>query len=192
MEQKLRIGQADMINKTEEQDITPQTTDIKTIFTEYYDLYSNQLYRYFYYKTNNRHTSEDLLAETFGRAMQRYGSYNTQKGAPDVWLFMIAKNLLSDYMKRGKKAQTVQISEIMPDDSALPEAAALQTETRAQLFSALKKLPEKDQTLIILKYASNLKNKKIASVTGKSERHVAVALGRAIEKLRILMNDEGD
>ena len=52
-------------------------------------------------------------------------------------------------------------------------------------------LSARERHLIALKYAAGLRNREIAGLFGKSERHTAVLLCRTLKKLRKILEKEG-
>jgi RNA polymerase sigma-70 factor (ECF subfamily) len=52
------------------------------------------------------------------------------------------------------------------------------------LLAALAALPQREQEVVALKFASGLTNRRIAEIVGLKPGHVGVILYRAIRKLR--------
>jgi RNA polymerase sigma factor (sigma-70 family) len=64
------------------------------------------------------------------------------------------------------------------------EEEVARTEDIKKLKVCLKKLAEKEQEIITLKFSSEMNNREIARVMGLSESNVGTILCRAIKKLR--------
>ena len=65
---------------------------------EYYD----NIYRYCYLHTQNRHTAEDLTQETFLKFLET--SNYQDRGKPLAFLYTIARNLCIDHIRQNSKA----------------------------------------------------------------------------------------
>ena len=80
----------------------------------------------------------------------------------------------------------------MPEAPDLPGAAALEEETvaRLELREAVARLPERDQELISLRYGADLSFAEIARLLEQRRNTVQVALHRALERLRVMLESE--
>lgn len=69
---------------------------------EIYKLYKNDIYKYLISLNHNPNLSEDLLSETFIRAIKAIHSF---KGNSSIktWLFSIARYTWFDYLRKNKK-----------------------------------------------------------------------------------------
>src|SRR3954470_18582920 len=58
------------------------------------------LYGFLAYRTSDRALAEDLLADTFERALRSRRRYDPARGSQRTWLYAIAMNLLRDHARR--------------------------------------------------------------------------------------------
>jgi len=146
------------------------------------------LYRYFFYKTGNKQVTEDLTSETFLKAYINFAHFDDKKASIQTWLMTLAKNIYIDNYRKYKNQLYVSDESLieMPDMTDFEESL-FKTDTYKILYKAMSGLNDKERNLIALKYSSELKNKEIALIIGKSERHTAVMLGRAITKLKKIL-----
>lgn len=150
------------------------------------------IYRYFYYLTGNSHSSEDLTADTVLKAYRSLSAYDEKKAGSGTWLMVIAKNTYTDHMRRNKiqvYAGDDALSEI--PERGDPFAPVFSDERDKALYAAIGKLNESERSLIAMKYSAELKNREIAKIIGKSERHTAVMLCRTLAKLKKILNEMG-
>jgi len=157
-------------------------------FTQIYDDYYSIIYRYFFYKTGDKQSTEDLTAETFLKAYINFEKFDDKKAAIQTWLMTLAKNIYTDNYRKYKN-QIYSPEELLaetPDTTDL-EQEFLKADTYKILYKAIGELNEQEKNLIALKYSAELKNKEIALIIGKSERHTAVMLGRTITKLKNIL-----
>lgn len=142
--------------------------------------YSDSIYFFLLRRSGSQELAFDLMQDTFIRA----GTYYKEVKNPKAWLFMIARNLLIDYMKR----QSNKINEAYDDTLYLlnliaPENVENDITWKILKNTILKKLAEENPLfcdLFLLRLDHNLSHKEIATTTGLSFRTVR----RYFEKIR--------
>ncbi len=70
------------------------------LFMKLYGAYQKELYLYLYSLCRNRHQAEDLLHETFLKALLALPDGHTNMRA---WLYMVARNLFYNQQKKRSK-----------------------------------------------------------------------------------------
>ena len=161
-------------------------------FAELFRAEYSTVYRYFYYRTGSRTMSEDLTQETFVRAYRAFARFDPSRASSATWLLTIARRLFVDEWRRTSQhvyAETEVPESVAGEES--PEAELCRRETNAALYRAMAMLSERERHLIALKYAAGLRNREIARILGKSERHTAVLPCRTLAKLRKILEKEG-
>ena len=111
---------------------------------EYYE----NIYRYCYLHTQNRHTAEYLTQETFLKFLET--SNYQDRGKPLAFLYTIARNLCIDHIRQNSKSSDARRRAA---ESFIP--AAEDTElaaTSVALSQAVKELSETDREIICLRY----------------------------------------
>lgn len=154
-------------------------------FTDLFHTEYRTVYRYFYYRTGCADLSEDLCQETFVRAYRAFSRFDPARATAATWLLTIARRLYIDQWRRTKNRvyADMEVPEsVIGEDS--PETNLCRHETHAALYRAMCALSDRERNLIALKYASGMRNREIAVILGKSERHTAVLLCRTLEKLK--------
>ena len=163
-------------------------------FERVYTQYGKRVYGYFWCKTGNAHTAEDLTADLFLKVIREYGRFDAAKAPFEVWLFRLARNLAVDHHRvQGRKtARTVELDEARDVAAGgTPELRVIQNERDAAVRAAILQLPEKQRHIVSLKYAAGMKNAEIAAIAGLTESNAGVVLHRALEKLRKTMIKQG-
>ena len=95
-----------------------------------------------------------------------------------TWITRILINTSKDYYRHEiRYAQ-------MPEEEAVYEEAGITAEERADLYEAIRRLPEKYRTAVILRYFDGLKQEEIAFVMGIPRGSVSAYLTRAKKELR--------
>jgi RNA polymerase sigma factor (sigma-70 family) len=158
----------------------------REMFARLYDENMSKVYRYIYYKVNNRQLAEDLTSEVFEKALVNFSKYNSEKAAFSTWIFTIARNTVIDHYRAQPKVHMVNIEDAAatPSKDPGPEEKAESSEEKQLLHQCIAKLPENEQEIVRLKFTMEMTNRDIAKVLGLTESNVGVMLYRIIKKLR--------
>ena len=163
-------------------------------FAAIYDHYFPRIYNYVRYRVHDAPTADDLTAEVFERVLNNISKYRSERAPFGAWVFAIARNAVSDHLRRHQRRQIVSLDAILRRSSPQPEPEAIVAvnDAKYQLLVGLKQLNERERDLIALKFTSGLTNRRIAEMTNLSESNVGVILYRAIQKLKALVDPQGD
>jgi RNA polymerase sigma-70 factor (ECF subfamily) len=144
--------------------------------------HKSKIYTAIYLIVKDRYTAEDLLQETFVKAINtiRGGRYN-EEGKFLPWISRIAHNLAIDHFRKEKRYPEV----ILEDGSKLfnsmdfaeesTEDKQMFRETRSRLRDYIRELPEEQKHVLIMRHYFDMSFQEIASRTGVS---INTALGR--------------
>lgn len=127
--------------------------------------------------------AEDVAAETFAAvcvAPQRVPQDETKVRA---WLLGIARNKLTDLLRKRYKRRELPLTDLEPLALAGPEALLGPPQAQA-LRSAIDGLPADQREALLLKYADELTLTEVGRVLGKSEAAVSSLLQRARATVR--------
>src|SRR3990172_5498034 len=92
-------------------------------FGALYERYVFRVFRHVYYLTSDRHTAEDLTAQTFLNALEAIPRYEV-RGVPFLaWLLRIAYNLTVNYRKVRKNGTPPPAARAGPEPRAGPRFA---------------------------------------------------------------------
>ena len=154
-----------------------------------YDRHHKNVYNYIAFRINNQYDAEELANDVFVKAMRGKQSYNPNF-AVEAWLIGIAKNIVTDYLRKTMRRQFVPLDNIMGLISAnrQPEEVVVIKEEIKELLSAMTVLRDKERQILSMKFATDLKHKEIAEILGISESNVKVTAHRALNKLKERMN----
>ena len=150
-----------------------------------YEAHSDAVYRFLWGMTRHREEAEDLLQETFIKAMNAKSSVRDEAKIKS-WLLAIARNLCLDNLKkmrsRGKitvKAEADTMLEVAADDNPTPEKAALNSDFSSRLEKVLAGMQEAYRTAFNLGIVLKLPYQEIADITGWSKAMVKTNIFRA-------------
>lgn len=71
--------------------------------------YSDKMYSWAFYKTNNKESAEDLVQDTFLAAFRSYDKFE-EKSNPKTWLFGILNHKIADYFRKAYEQKVVNES----------------------------------------------------------------------------------
>lgn len=154
-------------------------------FLEAYDAYADAIFRFCFFRTNDRELAKDLTQETFMKAWGyiEKGGVIKNMGA---FLYQLAGNLVIDWYRKKK---TESLDALVEDGFELADPLANTGESAeiSEMMKIIKKLSRGDQNLIQWRYVEELSAKEIAVILGERENVVSVRLHRAMEKLRKIL-----
>jgi RNA polymerase sigma-70 factor (ECF subfamily) len=160
-------------------------------FEQVYRDYAGQVYRFCLAQVGSPHDAEDLASEVFVSALADYPRSRPAPAATLPWLLRIARNAAIDaYRRRGRRTALLdryfgRVVEADPDADVEAEVV-LRDELRAVL-AAMERLPPRDRQLVGLRLAAGLSFADIGVVLDISEHAATVATGRAVHRLRRLV-----
>ena len=156
---------------------------------ELYRLYRTDLYRYLFHLTHDPAEAEDLLSETFLRALKRLHTYRGDC-AVKTWLFGIAHNVwLESLRKRHPTVSADDLLETYLTDDTLPD----HTDTRLQWQRVQALLQQKDDRArrVVQLRAQGYSYAEIAARLGISESSARVIEHRTRTWLKQQLAKEG-
>ncbi len=161
-------------------------------FGDLYDRYLDLVYRYVYYRVGGKALAEDLVSETFLRALRRIGTFEWQGRDFAAWLITIARNLVADHFKSGRFRLEVTTADMLDADRTTdgPETEVLDGITNASLLDAVKKLNSEQQECVVLRFLQGLSVIETAQAMGKSEGAVKALQYRAVRALGRMLPKE--
>ncbi|MFH1522205.1 MAG: RNA polymerase sigma factor [Patescibacteria group bacterium] len=152
-------------------------------FGKLYDNYIDKIYNFIYYKTFHKETAEDLVSQTFFKALEKINKYSPEIGSFSSWLYQIARNTVIDYYRTKKETNNIEDIWDLKDNTDLErdEGVKQKLEDVQKYLSALNK---EQREIVIMRVWDELSYKEIAEITGKSEASLKMTFSRTINKLR--------
>ncbi|MDP3927387.1 MAG: sigma-70 family RNA polymerase sigma factor [Bacteroidota bacterium] len=170
----------------------------QTALEELIKRHKRSIFSAIYLLVRDRPLAEDIFQETFIKIIHtlRSGNYN-EEGKFAGWAVRVGRNLTIDYLRKIKRDVTITDSEgngifdylIFADESKEDKIMKMQTET--EIKHLIKRLPEEQREVLIMRHWGDMSFKEIADKTGVS---INTALGRmryALNNLRKLMVAKG-
>jgi len=159
------------------------------LLRQLYRTYQRELYLYLYSLGKNHELAEDLLQETFLKALLALPDGHTNMRA---WLYMVARNLFFNYSKKEKQKAQIELSEEVSDERADTMLDILLAEERSRLlYLALQRLDTAKREVLLLQYLAGLSQRDIAAVLHLTPENVRVLAYRGKRELRSHMEGIG-
>lgn len=153
-------------------------------FDRIFELYQRKLLRTAYLITGNYADSEDIVQETFVKCFCNCKKLREPAGFT-TWLYQILTRTSWRYGKKQRREEPVeQFYETgEPSTGNLPLESVLRQEMREQLYERIRKLNQKQRTVIILYYFNQMSTREISRVMGCMEGTVKSRLYAARKNL---------
>jgi RNA polymerase sigma factor (sigma-70 family) len=168
------------------------------VFERLYADHAQALFAFLRYRTGDPVLTEELMAETFERALRARRRFDPRRGSGRRWLCAIALNCLSDHGRRRTSERralervAVGVGLTSGDElEEVDEAAHRKIDQVAEhdrLVRSLPLLSDAQREVIALRYGADLTNTEIAERTGKSLTTIEGRVYRALRTLREAMD----
>ena len=134
-----------------------------------YRTYERMVYQFLYMRTHDAHWSQDLLQETFLRAVTSISRYDGSCKL-SVWLCQIARHVLWQELRKRGKTDFAELADSIPDPgNPDAETQVLQSEDRVGLYRAIHRLSEKEREVVLYRITGELSFREIGEILEKSE-----------------------
>ena len=130
----------------------------------FYDAHVEGLYTFVYYRVGrDTALAEDVVQETFARALSRRADYDPARGSVASWLTVVSRNAIRDHLRAHRRSDELAAAWDRIDATLAQTFAALaerplpgevleRAETRDLVHMAVANLPEQYRTALTRKY----------------------------------------
>lgn len=167
----------------------------KTALQMLFSRYEKQIFSALFYWIGNKQAAEDLLQETFIKALIALDKGNYQEaGKFPQWLMRIGQNLCRDYRRRAKcrpkpfSTDNFYVWEQLVADDHFETPAT--SHSQLLVYQLIAKLPPEQQEIVVLRYYADLSFREIAELTGVNLNTALARLHYALKKIRRMLNDK--
>jgi RNA polymerase sigma-70 factor, ECF subfamily len=151
-------------------------------FEALYEEYAQPLYGFLAYRTGDPALAEDLLADTFERALRARQRFDRRKASEKTWLYTIALNLLRDRARRSR-TEARALERMPPEGATVPDELTA-VEQRDEIQRALRILSDEDREAIALRFGGDLTVPEIAELLDQPLPRIEGRVYRSLRKLR--------
>jgi RNA polymerase sigma factor (sigma-70 family) len=142
----------------------------------------DDVHAFLVYLTGDRAVAEDLTAETFARALERWHRYDPRRGGPRTWLCQLARSTALDHFRaeerRRRREGRYAVAELR--ETAEP---VFGDGLSPALERALAQLSAAEREVVALRVVLELDGDGAARVLGISTTACSTRLSRALQKL---------
>lgn len=151
--------------------------------TDNYSALVDSIFRFIYFRTNNKGIAEDLTQDCF-LSVVKYLKENDVDNIK-AFLFKTARNKVIDYYRQ--KDRIIYSDDLVAaNDKGLSDNFSIQYDAR-MIKERLDLLEGGDKEVLAMRYIEEMEIKEIAEAIGKSETAARVKIFRALRKLRKLI-----
>jgi RNA polymerase sigma-70 factor (ECF subfamily) len=163
-------------------------------FEEYAMPLFDSLYNFAMWLARNRDEAEDLVQETYAKALKGFSSF--QPGTNfRAWMFRILRNAFLNSRTGLKMSQTAlefdSDSPLMPATQQTPESILLRQINHEALYRAIEQLPIVFREVLILRDVEEMNYQEVAEALSIPIGTVMSRLSRARRLLRDMLQDHG-
>lgn len=151
-------------------------------FDEFYVVTAPRLVKQLFLLTGDWAEAEDVVSEAYQRAWLRWNSVQ-QADSPEAWVRAVARRLAVSRWRRTRNATLAWRRRGTADDSPPLDGV------HVDLMSALRKLPAKQRTAVVLHHLADLSVEQVAAETGTSVSAVKQQLVRGRAALAELLGE---
>ena len=151
-------------------------------FERLYAEHAQQLLGFLVYRTGDRVLAEDLVADTFERALRARNRFDRRRGKQKTWLYTIALNVLRDHARRSQ-AQARALERTGAGSEVVDENLEV-IEARDAVGRALATLAPEEREAIALRYGADLTVPEVAALIREPVTTVEGRVYRALRKMR--------
>jgi len=152
-------------------------------FERLYEQHAQGLFGFLAYRTGDRTLAEDLVAETFERALRARHRFSRRRGSEKTWLYAIGLNCLRDQLRR-RSVERRALERQSLETETVSNPGTEEVESRDVIRRALEVLSEEEREAIALRYGGDLTVPEIAKATGERLTTVEGRVYRALRKMR--------
>lgn len=162
-------------------------------FEQFYEQYSDAIFKYIFMLVGKKETAEDFTQETFYRAYKQFETFQEQASI-QTWLRKIARNLVYDHYRRKRIIQFIPFlsQHEQQDTQLLPNEIVEKGEAIVAVYRALSKLKLEYKEVIILRKIEGLSIKETANLLGWTEVKVKNATACAMQALKKELDEGGE
>ena len=168
-------------------------------YKELFSRYQKKLFIYLFHLVGNRDEAEDILQNVFSKMYKNIDAFDTSRKFSS-WIYRIAHNEAINFLKRKGKRYSVSWDDITTSKDKLdtasndeiPEERWEHLEIVREIDKALKKLPQKYQQVLKLRYFQEYSYEDIGKMLGKPVNTIGTLINRAKKKLLEVVKGQRD
>ena len=163
---------------------------LKSEFEKFYENNFDKVYRFVYFRCQDKELAEDLVSEVFMKVLEHFKDYDESKSR-SAWVMTITRNHLANYWR--DKKNTLSLEKMSEDDESgdndakwLKSAlfAAEKHSNNNMVYELLAKISSEEAEIVTLHYIFGYSYAEIAEMNNSTEGAIKVASHRIIKKMQ--------
>jgi RNA polymerase sigma factor (sigma-70 family) len=150
-------------------------------FAEAAERHLDDVHAFLVYLTGDRSVAEELTAETFVRACERWRRYDPRRGSARTWLCQLARSTALDHFRTEDRRRRREGRYALDVPEA--EAPVFGEGLSPALEAALSRLSASEREVVALRVVLELDGESASRVLGISTTACSTRLSRALQKL---------
>ncbi len=164
----------------------------RSAMTQLADQFHEVVFRMVYYRMRSRVDAEDITQDVFLKAFQKISSIKDPAKFRS-WIFSITLNRIRDFQRKKRFRSLFKMEDENIESHPIEETGRDQPDALEQVLKKdfwrqigliLKKLPNMEREVFLLRFFDHLSIKEIAGVLKKNESTIKTHLYRALAKFR--------
>ncbi len=150
-----------------------------------------EIYRFIYYKVQNKEEAEELTQDTFKRVLPKLKENKVEKEKIRAYVFQTARNLLKDlWRRRARNPKMVNIDEVQ-EGAVRDYSQERKHEDKIVIQEAMASLMEDYRYVIELRIVEGYSVKETALKMSRSQGAVRSLQYRAVQSLKEILEERG-
>lgn len=152
-------------------------------FEKDYEEYSDAIFRYLYYRIQDRERALELTQEVFTKFWQYLSQDKTVENSR-AFLYRSAANIFINEIRTDKR--TVSLDTLMEDGFEITYEGedAESIASQKEIVDQLKDVDEQYRDVLVMRFVEDMAVKEIAKTLGEKENTISVRIKRGLEKFR--------
>lgn len=160
------------------------TAKLQKDFDQVYTMLWPEVYRFIYYKVQNREEAEELTQEIFHRVYKHVIKNEIEEGKLRAYIFTCARNIVYDTWKeKHKRMNIIELDEVSERDAFFPDQAS-HVESNLMVREVLEQLNDEEKEIITLRIIKGYSISYVSDKLGRPEGTIKSIQFRALQKLR--------
>ena len=149
--------------------------------------YESPLVGYAYGFVHDLERARDIVQDTFIRLCQQ--DVAKVRDGLKTWLFTVCRNRALDVLRKESRLTVIDEQQLLSRESEAPgpDQTLDQAERLTQVMRYLGRLPENQQTVILMKFRDGYSYQEICDATGLSSGNVGFLIHTGLKRLRELL-----
>ena len=166
--------------------------------------WEHQLFNLIYRIVGDFETSKDIRQEVLMRVYQAAKRYRPRSQFK-AWLYRIAVNCSINELRKRERSQMIPLTmlyqnrngeqqpfaSILPDPNPGPDELIQQNEIAECIWDALRRLPDEQRIVVVLRHYEGMKFQQIASLLNCPLGTVKSRMHHGLERLRVMLKNIG-